>query len=74
VILQPHPVGDLESAGASYDSPRGRIVCRWKRAGQEIVIDAVLPPGVSGEVRQPDGTVRAKLESGTHHLVFTDFR
>jgi hypothetical protein len=74
VILQPHPVGDLVSAGASYDSPRGRIECHWKRAGAEIAIDAVLPPGVSGEVRQPDGTVRARLESGTYHLTFKDFR
>ena len=31
VILHPHPVGDLQSAGASYDSPRGRIACHWKR-------------------------------------------
>jgi hypothetical protein len=74
VILQPHPVGDLQSAGASYDSPRGRIVCRWQRLGGEIVIDAVLPPGISGELRQPDGTVRATLESGTYHLRFINFR
>ncbi|MGO9241237.1 MAG: family 78 glycoside hydrolase catalytic domain [Bryobacteraceae bacterium] len=74
VILQPHPVGDLQSAGASYDSPRGRIVCRWQRSGEDIVIDATLPPGVSGELRQPDGAVRTTLDSGTHHLTFRDFR
>jgi len=73
VILQPHPVGDLQSAGATYDSPRGRISCRWQRNGNEIVIDATLPPGVTAELRQPDLTVRATLDSGTHHLTFRDF-
>lgn len=73
VILQPHPVGDLQSAGATYDSPRGRISCRWQRNGNDIVIDATLPPGVTAELRQPDLTVRATLDSGTHHLTFTDF-
>jgi len=74
VILQPHPVGDLESAGATYDSPRGRIACHWKRTAQGVEIDAVLPPGVEGVLRQPDGKVRAALVSGSEHFVFSDFR
>ena len=74
VILQPHPVGDLQSAGATYDSPRGRIACHWKRTGESIEIDVVLPPGVEGVLRQPDGKVRAELVSGSEHFLFSDFR
>jgi len=74
VILQPHPVGDLQSAGASYDSPRGRIACHWTRNANGVEIDVTLPPGVTGVLRQPDGKVRAKLVSGSEHFAFSDFR
>ena len=74
VILQPHPVGDLQSAGATYDSPRGKIACHWKRTATGLEIDVVLPPGVEGVLRQPDGKVRAELVSGQEHFVFSDFR
>jgi hypothetical protein len=74
VILQPHPVGDLQSAGATYDSPRGKIACHWVRTATGIEIDVTLPPGVSGVLRQPDGKVRAELVSGAEHFAFSDFR
>jgi hypothetical protein len=74
VILQPHPVGDLQSAGASYDSPRGRIACHWTRNANGVEIDVTLPPGVTGVLRQPDGKVRAELVSGAEHFAFSDFR
>ena len=74
VILQPHPVGDLQSAGATYDSPRGKIACHWKRTDKGVEIDVILPPGVEGVLRQPDGKVRAELVSGQEHFVFSDFR
>jgi hypothetical protein len=74
VILQPHPVGDLQSAGATYDSPRGRIACHWKRTATGVEIDVVLPPGVEGVLRQPDGKVRADLVSGSEHFAFSEFR
>jgi hypothetical protein len=74
VILQPHPVGDLQSAGASYDSPRGRIACHWKRTATGVEIDVTLPPGMTGVLRQPDGKVRAELVSGSEHFAFSDFR
>jgi hypothetical protein len=74
VILQPHPVGDLQSAGATYDSPRGRIACHWKRTATGVEIDVTLPPGVTGVLRQPDGKTRAELVSGTEHYTFSDFQ
>jgi alpha-L-rhamnosidase len=74
VILQPHPVGDLRSAGATYDSPRGKIACHWARTANGVEIDVTLPPGVTGVLRQPDGKVRAELVSGTGHFAFGDFR
>jgi hypothetical protein len=74
VVLQPHPVGDLRSAGATYDSPRGRIACHWVRTATGVEIDVVLPPGVTGILRQPDGKVRAELVSGVEHFAFSDFR
>jgi hypothetical protein len=74
VILQPHPVGDLQSAGATYDSPRGKIACHWKRTAIGVEIDVTLPPGVTGVLRQPDGKTRAELVSGTEHYTFSDFQ
>jgi hypothetical protein len=74
VILQPHPAGDLHSAGASYDSPRGRIACHWTRTATGLEIDVTLPPGVTGVLRQPDGKVRAELVSGSEHFAFGDFQ
>ena len=74
VILQPHPVGDLRSAGADYDSPRGRIACHWKRTAAGVEIDVTLPPGVTGVLLEPSGKVRAELVSGSEHYTFSDFR
>ncbi len=74
VILQPHPVGDLQSAGAAYDSPRGTIACHWTRTSKGVKIDVVLPPGVTGVLNQPDGKARAQLVSGAAHFAFSDFR
>lgn len=46
----------LDWCEASYDSGYGPIKVRWERSGDEVRLTASIPPGVTADVRLPDGT------------------
>jgi alpha-L-rhamnosidase len=57
----------LRWARAEHDSPLGPVRAGWERFGDELVLDAELPPGTSGTVELPGGEAVA-VAAGRHRL------
>ena len=64
IRIAPRPGGGLTHASARHLSPFGEISVGWRREGDDVVVSATIPPGVTAEVDLPDLTGVAT--SGTH--------
>jgi len=78
IIIQPQVVGDLPGADVAYESPYGRIVSRWQRAGGRLTMEVTVPVNTTATVHVPgtrttesgkpvaeaDGIVRLRAEGG----------
>jgi hypothetical protein len=53
IIIRPSPVGDLSSAGASYDSVLGRISSNWTRSQGVFTLAVDIPPNASAMIKFP---------------------
>ncbi|WP_433872897.1 family 78 glycoside hydrolase catalytic domain [Saccharopolyspora sp. CA-218241] len=65
--VAPLPGGGLTSARARHLTPYGPAEVAWRRAGEELHVDVVVPPGTTAEVALP-GTAPAELGSGSHRV------
>jgi len=54
VLIAPQP-GPLREAGATFESPAGRIASRWKREGDAFTLRVEIPAGVRARAVLPDG-------------------
>jgi alpha-L-rhamnosidase len=63
-FIAPNVVGGLTSAGAEYQSVRGRIISRWKTDGKEISLDLTVPANTTATVTWPGADSAPVLESG----------
>ncbi|WP_308123136.1 alpha-L-rhamnosidase C-terminal domain-containing protein [Streptomyces geysiriensis] len=61
----PRPDTGLDWAGASLQTPHGRVECHWRRDGSAIEVRALVPDGVEADVLLPDGTERT-VTGGEH--------
>ncbi len=52
-IIEPHPVGNLTWARASYDSIRGTIVSDWKKSDGAFTLRVTIPVGTVATVSIP---------------------
>jgi hypothetical protein len=66
VLIGPNP-GTLTAAEATVQTPRGRIVSRWRKEGQKFHLETEIPPGVEAEVLLPSGA-RRPLTTGINIL------
>jgi alpha-L-rhamnosidase len=61
LLLRPTVGGRLTWAHARYDSPRGEVVCGWRRSGDAVELDITVPPGTTARLHvpteDPDGLV-----------------
>jgi hypothetical protein len=60
IIIHPSPVGDLQWARASYNSPQGIIVSDWRRDQGRFTLNVTIPANTVGTVHvpaDPAGTV-----------------
>jgi hypothetical protein len=64
VFIKPHPVGDIASASASYDSIRGLISSSWKRDAAAFTLNVTIPPGVTADVYVPSNSADSVTEGG----------
>ncbi len=82
IILQPMPGGDLSHARAEYESLYGKIVSAWKRDGDCLEWQVIVPPNTEatlffprkdGQQARVDGQVvdgqRLRVGSGRYEVV-----
>ena len=53
IIIKPAIVGDLAWVKCSHESPYGRIVSNWKRAGNKLTLDVTIPANTIATVHVP---------------------
>jgi alpha-L-rhamnosidase len=53
IVIRPTPVGDLQSARASFNSVRGQIACEWSRAGDQFTTKVTIPANTTATVYVP---------------------
>jgi alpha-L-rhamnosidase len=64
IIMQPHPVGDLTFAKASYQSMQGRIASDWKIEDSTFDWKIAIPPNTTATVFVPAKDASSVTESG----------
>ena len=65
VRFAPAPGPGLDHAKAALDTAHGRIECGWRREGEAIKVDVLVPDSVRAELLIPDGRV-ARVPAGRH--------
>lgn len=58
ILVRPRPGGTITSAEVAYESPYGRIECRWRitaHSGGDFDMDLVVPPNATAKVVLPYG-------------------
>jgi hypothetical protein len=53
IIIRPTIVGDLTSVSAAYDSVSGPITSQWTATGNQLALNAGIPPGSTATVYLP---------------------
>jgi hypothetical protein len=64
VTIAPRPVGVTRAAAARHRSVLGEIASRWRKDGDRLVLEAVIPPGPGGTVIVPTNAPERVTESG----------
>ena len=68
VRVAPQPGGGMTFASAQHDSPFGRIVTSWTRAGDRFDLQVILPVGVRAKVTLPSGEGPVSVGAGSHEF------
>ncbi len=63
--VAPHPGGGLTSARTAHVTPYGRAEVSWRRAGEVLSVDVVVPTGTVARVRLP-GRAAVEVGPGPH--------
>ncbi len=68
VIIQPAIVGDITWAKATHHGPYGLITSQWHREGDQVVLEATIPPNSTATIRLP-GQPPVQAAAGFHRFV-----
>lgn len=68
VVIQPHPVPDLEWVLVEHRSPCGKFSSGWKRDGDRVVFSVEIPHGGAARIILPDG-ITDSVGCGKHRFV-----
>jgi alpha-L-rhamnosidase len=68
--VEPVVIPGLDSAAGSFETPYGTVSNRWKRDGDNIHMELVVPPNSSARVILPDG--EKSVTSGTHRFTWKE--
>jgi alpha-L-rhamnosidase len=69
IRVAPRPGGGLTHARAEHDTPYGRTIVAWTRAGTQFNLTVTIPPGAHAQVELPEPEAMAmEVGSGTHHF------
>lgn len=64
IIIKPEMVGDLTWVRSHFDSPHGRIVSDWKREGDRVTMNIIIPANTTATVYVPAQNAAAVTEGG----------
>jgi len=64
IILKPNIVGDLHWVESSFDSVYGRIISNWRRRGDRLVMDVIIPANTEATVYVPAQRIEDVSENG----------
>ena len=64
VIIKPQISGDITWVKAAFDTPLGKIVSRWRRQGNLLFMDVVIPPNAQAAVYIPSANNSRITENG----------
>ncbi|TXI80054.1 MAG: alpha-L-rhamnosidase, partial [Cupriavidus sp.] len=64
VLIAPQPGGKISHARAVFDSPVGRIISGWKRNGDRLSMEVVVPANTRAEIEFPTRSVENVSENG----------
>ncbi len=53
ILISPQIVGDISSASASFESPYGNIVSKWKKSGSNLDMEINIPVNAAAKVVFP---------------------
>ncbi len=53
IHIEPHPLGDLEHAGADLTTVRGQISSHWRRTDQSFTLEVIIPVNSAARVSLP---------------------
>lgn len=67
VHIEPRPGGGLTHASASLHTRYGETSVSWRLDGDDLQLEAVLPPNTTGTIRLP-GREPLRVGSGHHVL------
>ncbi|MFC6506928.1 alpha-L-rhamnosidase C-terminal domain-containing protein [Promicromonospora citrea] len=65
ILVAPRPIAGLDHAEAALDTPYGRARVAWRRTGDDVVVEADVPPNARAVVRLP-GAPQETVGSGRH--------
>lgn len=71
IIIQPAFVKDLQFAEGHHESVYGTIRSTWKRTGNKVQLDIVIPAGCTASVLLP-GQAAQQVAGGKHRFSFTE--
>jgi alpha-L-rhamnosidase len=67
--VEPRPLDGLDHAGARLASPYGMASVSWRRSGDDIVVEAVVPANTRAQVVLPGSTDVVEVGSGSHSWI-----
>jgi len=72
ILIQPSIVGDVTWVKCFHESPYGRIVSNWKRAGNKLTLDVTIPANTTATVQVPgQAGDRHEVGPGRHQFKST---
>ena len=70
ILIAPVPDERIDSAETVYQSVYGKIAVSWKRNGQNMCVETVIPANTSARIKLPGGET-VETGSGTYRYEYT---
>ena len=64
IVIDPHPVGDIDWVKAIYHSPNGEIACHWIRENDHFSLEVEIPVNTRAQISLPAVTGSVITENG----------
>lgn len=67
-FVRPLIVRQLDSARADLDTPYGKAASAWRKQGNKVAMEVVVPPNTTATIEFPDGRPARTVVAGIHHF------